>query len=365
MNRRSLPTIPLVLALAALILLGASVCSARRSSVESISESVVELEDAMTTGAGDMTYEEFEDKLKDARDDVDEYLKKNADDVEALILSVRVGVMEALIEPVVFSPGEEEKTEDPYADEHAELDHVLAIEPENAAAHYWKARLYGIYVPSMSETGRYVQEPVDLDAAVEHARIAVELAPAELQYREALALYLIDAERIDEAAEVFDTPEASGTLMALLLSDMAAMPLPDSALYSKIDSQWFVEMRPGIVEDYPQLRVKAYALPMAEEELETFYGGIWEGFAFLRKDPEQSDGLQFLAFADRGFQPASDLDEFQEGASEGYGVILIASPTPEFIDDDSGETIAGHPLPEGFGPPVSYLYLIDVRPTQQ
>ncbi len=312
-----------------LLLLSAAACAARIPSIESIEESVVKLEDAMTTAASGMTYEEFEDELKSARKRVDRHLERVPDDVQALILSVRVAIIEELMEPVVLSPADDEKMEDPYADEHADLDRALIVDPENAAAHYWKARLYGLQVPSVSETGRYITEAVDLDAAIEHAGTAVELAPAKLKYREALALYLVDAERREEATEVMNAEGAGRTLIAQLLSDMEGVPLPDSALYSKIDSGWFADMNTGGVENYPQLRVKAFALPMTPDELEAFYGELWEGFALLRKDPAEPGGVQFLAFTDDGFEPVATLEKFQEGGTEGHGIVLVVRAVPE------------------------------------
>lgn len=352
-------------ALVVLIVLGMSVCAARGAELESIEESVGELENEMTTGAAGITQEEFQKELRDSRKDIDRYLKKNPDDVQGLILSVRVAIIEQILEPVVLSPADDEKMEDPYTDEHILLDHALAIEPQNAAAHYWKARLYGLEVPSVSDAGMFIMEAVDLASAIEHAGTAVELAPSELSYREALALYLVDAERREEAAEVMSTDQAAGSLIASLLADMRTVPVPDSAFYSRIDSRWFADMNRGGVENYPQLRVRAFALPMTAYEVEAFYAGVWEEFALLRKDPSNAGGLQFLKFSDNGPEPVPDFEEFEERAAEGHGFVLIVRDVPEPTEDDLRATIAGHPLPEGFGPPLCYLYLLDVRPTEQ
>jgi hypothetical protein len=348
-----------------LVMLGVAVCAAWGAKIESIEESVGNLEDEMMTGASGMTQKEFEKELKNSRTDIDKYLRKNPSDVQALLLSVRVAVIEQILEPVMLSPADDEKMEDPYTDQHALLDRALAIDPESAAAHYWKARLYGLEVPSVSDAGMFIMEAVDLPSAIEHAGTAVELAPTDVSYREALALYLVDAERREEAAEVMSMEEAAGTLIATLLADMRTVPVPDRALYSRTDSRWFADMNRGGVENYPQLRVKAFALPATPQDVEAFYAGSWEGFALLRRDPSDRGGVQFLKFMDQGLEPVADLEEFQERAAEGHGIVLIVRDIPEPTEDDLRTTIAGEELPEGFGPSICYLYLLAVRPTEQ
>ncbi|MFH1501831.1 MAG: hypothetical protein ABIG03_02160 [Candidatus Eisenbacteria bacterium] len=348
----------------ALLIPGVPLRAAGAPGIESIGETVTRLESAMATGAGDMTLEKFGDELKDVRKDVADHLEGNPDDVQALILSVRVAVMEEILEPVVFSPTDDERLASPYAREHADLDHALSLDPENADAHYWKARLYGLQVPTMSASGRYVMEAVDLEGAIEHAGIAVERSPETLQYREALALYLVDAERRDEAVLVMSAEGADESLITKLLADMESVPLPDSALYLKLDSAWFADMNAGGVENYPPLRVKAFALPMTPLDLESFYGELWDGFALLRKDGSEPGGVQFLAFAENGFEPASTFERFQDEGAEGHGIVLVVRTVTEPTPDDLRESTAGQPLPEGFGPPLTYMYVIDVRPTE-
>src|SRR3989449_11102775 len=90
------------------------------------------------------------------------------------------------------------------------LHRVLALEPNNAEAHSWKGRLYGLSFGwrslfyGVNDTSDSVapQYRAYADSALRFARRAVELAPQQVSYREALALFLVFADRRDEAAAV-------------------------------------------------------------------------------------------------------------------------------------------------------------------
>src|SRR5207247_9826803 len=76
------------------------------------------------------------------------YLHKQPNDVRALILSVRLGRFRQVTQPIVTRGGDSVPTfaslAAEYASHHAALNRALALEPNNAEAHYWKARRFGL-----------------------------------------------------------------------------------------------------------------------------------------------------------------------------------------------------------------------------
>jgi WG repeat protein len=76
------------------------------------------------------------------------YLDRQPTDVRALILSVRLGRFRQVAQPLVIQGGGNVPTfaslAAEYAPHHAALNRALALEPNNAEVHFWKARLFGL-----------------------------------------------------------------------------------------------------------------------------------------------------------------------------------------------------------------------------
>ena len=302
--------------------------------------------------------------LPAARVELDKHLQSHPTDRGAGVLSARLRILELLSEPVVMSPGEE--LPDPFPTEHDLLDGVLADDPNDAEAHYWKARMYGFENPGTSEAGRMAFVPVNLGKAIEHASAAVELSPESVDYRSALALYLVEDMRWDEAKQALDTEEGRGTALYSLLTDGEALVFPEGAVYSREDSDAFGEMQlnRGRIPDLPQLRVSVYVVPMAADEVEAFYSQAWDGLELIKNDPSQPGGAQYLRFGDGGLtalDPGASSEELEAASNARDGILFSIMEWADPDGDSLVETSAGHPLPDTFGTTCCYLFFVNQR----
>jgi tetratricopeptide (TPR) repeat protein len=265
--------------------------SAAESTLENAKNLMGILEAAEAGHDAGVSQETLMERLEQTGKALASHLQVNPSDVDALIISARLDRFRLMMEPIIFSKGDEPPDiSGRYAPIHEKLDRALALQPNNAEAHYWKARLYGVRHPVIRQD-RFYMEIADIDQAIKHARRAVELEPANVVYREALALYLIQADKSSEALEVI-RPVANGQHpIYLLLNDLEALPIPTSAVLSAGDTENFaqMEMERGRIHDYPLLRVHVYVVPMTVAKLQEFYAGYWNGFEFY--PPPDLEGM--------------------------------------------------------------------------
>ena len=183
--------------------------------------------------AHNFSLDQLTDNIRQARKELDAHIESHQNDIEALIISVRLSIIEKLVTPTMISKGKEPS--DPnelFVPQHLNLDQALKLQPDNAEAHYWKARLYGIRPPTISASGRLEKKNIDLDKAIHFARKAVQLDPQNVRYREALALYLIDGQHRKEALEVMNTRATKRNPIYILLKDIDAFPVLDRRIPS-------------------------------------------------------------------------------------------------------------------------------------
>lgn len=220
------------------------------------------------------------------------YLEGNPNDVRAMILYARLGRTVDLSTPVVITEGEEMPTpDDGSAPLNAVLDRALSLEPDNAEAHYWQARLYGVAVPTINDDGLLMSTSRDLSQAIFHTRRAVELKPSKQLYREALALYLFEAGLNKDAIDVMRVLDGGKHPIYLLLSDLEALPLPETAVFLPVESKGLAEMQMnrGRYENYPYLRVRLYTFPGSATELEAFFRTYWPEIKLFENDREETE----------------------------------------------------------------------------
>lgn len=248
---------------------------------------------------GDGTVTDFE--LEKAAEDLAAYRQEHTDDVEALILSARVGRLLTSLDSIVVNPDDG----DPFqaaveadAPWHAFLDRAIEIEQDNAEAHYWKARLYGVKYPSI-ENDIYYSKYADLDSAILFAGNAVDLDPQNVPYREALAIYLSEAQRYDEALAAIKPAAGDDNPIYLLLNDLQSVPVPGEATFSTHHTQGFTDTQ-GL-SDYGELRVRAYIVPMSGSDVEAFYQDIWPTFAWC--EPSEGTFISTIEVRDETSQP--------------------------------------------------------------
>ena len=225
----------------------------------------------------------FNNDLVKATEDLELHISNHPDDVNALILAARIGRIKILSKGVVWSPSAGEKPpQTQKKPEHDLLNRALDLEPENAAAHYWQARLYGMRSPAI-RNNVFVKVPEDLSKAIHHARRAVEVDPKKREYREALTLYLVAEQRFDEAIEVIRVVNAGSHPINRLLTDFQSLPLPDDAIYLPVESEGYAEqqIQRRRIHNYPQIRVRMYTILRSASEVLGYYRHLFPDIQFL------------------------------------------------------------------------------------
>lgn len=289
---------------------------------------------------GATEFQRFREQVDEVAGRLEFFLVVHPDNVQALILRARMGHLQDLLEPIVItaSQGPPDPAEK-HSPLHAALDRALELDPDNSEAHYWKARLYGVQAPVIRE-GVFYKEPVDIEQAIHFTRRAVELAPGNVSYREALALYLIANQQPDQAMAVVRDIQDGKHPIHQLLSDWSVIPIPDSAVFLPDRSERLAQRSASEAElaDYPNLRVRAYALPILAVEVEKFYRSRWPKFRFFEMERESSKSNemhwygQLLYWRKQGLEPASQKKEIQaDDPPEGVALVImeIHRPSPE------------------------------------
>ncbi len=332
--------------------------------IEEVAE-LVERMEAME--AGRVTWERPNvARLDQAAAGLEAHLEEHPDDVRALILYARLGRFASVSQPDVISREEGPPSYDArYAPFLAALDRALELDPTSAEAHYWRARINGIRVPDIS-SGRMAYRHLDLQEAIEAAEAAVELAPENIAYREALALYLVAARRYPRALDVMRPAEGGRHPIYTLLADMEAVPIPESATFSPEDSESFAEqqLQRERFSDYPMLRVRMYVLPLTADEIETFYAGHYDGFEFSEPETQElGEGAEARVYVallarangDRQAIKVSDIEEIETDDA----ILVSAFELRGMPAEARVATPAGHPIPPNYGDIYSYLFVVN------
>jgi hypothetical protein len=248
------------------------------------------------------------------------------------------------------------------------LDRALVLEPNNSEAHYWKARLYGVRT-AVAVEGRFHMVPRDLDRAIQFARRAVHLAPESVAYREALAMYLLGAEQQKEAMAVMREVAGGRHPIYILISDLEAFPIPDSAVFLPADSENIARMQleRGLISDYANLRVKMYAVPLRSADIEAFYRNRWPSFQLFEPDQAQqrenmSVLFQFLRLRNGVLEPSVTRTDVQPAITgiPRDGVVMSVYELRN-VPPDKRTSTAGQKLPATFGDLFSFIIIGNVR----
>ena len=287
---------------------------------------------------------DLERALSEAAEGLNRYLDEHPDDVSALILSARLARIQDLSEAIGWSPRAGEQPPKRSQDAaHERLNRALALDSDNAEAHYWHARLYVIREPVVVDDVLLYQSR-NLDKAIEHAQRAVELAPARSDYREALGQYLYAADRFHDAVTVTRELADGRHLIHLLLTDMEALELPESATYSPTETQKFISLQEsrgryvGIA--YAPLRVRVYIMPGTASELERVLARRWPDVSLFRMNREKFEGMtlsqyaQFFHWREDGLDPTAKKNQMPENEVNGLALAVheIKNPTQEILD---------------------------------
>ena len=262
------------------------------------------------------------------------HLQEHPDDVEALFLQVWLDRALIMLGPTVISGGKVQPDPlGPKRDPHAALDRILQLHPENAEAHYLKARLYGV---NDALTGK-MKDP---DKAVQHARLALQAEPGQMRYREALAIYLMVNGKEDDAKKVFLEAGRADHPMVVLMEDRGRIPLPDG-------STPHPERVQGVVEFYsergtfgalpfPALRVTVHSSNMSLAAVEEFYRKRWPEIRF---DRDKGLIAAHLEWSGTDLLPSATRPEKVKGVPSG---VMLTITDLHVLEADEPEGSKAH-----------------------
>jgi hypothetical protein len=277
------------------------------------------------------------EEIARARKAIDAQLRKTPDDPATFILAARVGRFALM--PLrsascraecVLAPGYDD------APVHAAIDRALALQPNEAAAHFWKASLLADGRPVIRDAEFAVD--VDSAAVLEHAVRAVALDPGNARYREFLAERYAGAGRYAEAAAAVQPLGGGQHPFYLLLRDFDALPVPDGAVAWTARRGAFM----GMVEApprYTEHKSRSWAVALALDDVLAFYRRLWPDLRFFQLDVSRGDGkawLQWFAPDSAGrLQPARDssfVDDQAWWSSDHQGLLVMVRRAGPAVD---------------------------------
>lgn len=333
---------------------------------------LVERAEAAEAGAPlDLTQEQLLGQLAKAATGLAAHLDSQPRDTRALILAARVGRLRGVATPVIATR-DHVPSLDSFVVEHAPLHtylgRALALEPGNAAAHYWKGRLYGLSF-GWTDVLYGVYGPPDsvaphlqayADSAVTFGRRAVELAPEQVPYREALARYLAFGGRPDEAADVLRDVAGGQHPISLLLGDWRLLPIPPDAAPWPMQARLLARQIPW---SDAQLRVRVYVLPMPASQVEALFRERWPSLRFFELGSEErARGVrtwgQFLRLRGATLEPARrrrDVESSQDLDTLSDGLLI------SLVEVTGAPPDARSQLPIAVGDVFSTLTVVNVR----
>ncbi len=278
------------------------------------------------------------------------YADTHPDDTRLAILVARLGRLKWVAEPAVFSadhPPSLGAYTTAFAPYQAYLARALTVAPTNAEANYWMGRLYGmsfgwqrmLYGITATPDSDAAFFRTHADSALHYGRRAVELAPGQVSYREALALYLLMMERPDEASEVVREVAGGRHPIYVLVSDWRMVPVPPGAVPDPQQARLFASMQQERGQNYADLRVRAYVLLMPAARVEAFYRARWPTFRLFESADEDLTAagarmlMQFLRLKGTTLKPTGtkrDVDRLaaSEEPPDGFVFMMIEMTKP-------------------------------------
>lgn len=124
-----------------------------------------------------------------------------------------------------------------------------------------------------------------------------------------MTLYLLQGQEFEAALAAIRAVDAGRHPIALLLADLAALPLPAEAVYLPDDSRNFAELilQRGRITSYPDIRVRTYFIPQTVTEIEAFYRARWPDFRFIQMEDDVFG--QLFEFTDGVAKPVARTAE--------------------------------------------------------
>ena len=197
---------------------------------------------------------------------LDLYIKENPTSVEAKVLKVKVGMHkgESMYELGLI------------------IDKALLDFPEHPEVNYLKGLMYGPVYP-MDGTKRSDFEFFNYEKSIEHIKIAVEKDENNDLYKETLAAYYSIKRNFEEARKYTKHINDGELPIYGLLNDLRLLVYPTEAVYLPDESfHLSKELKDKAeFEDFYNLRVQVYSIPLSAIAVELFYQERWSQFDFF------------------------------------------------------------------------------------
>jgi len=237
---------------------------------------------------------------------LEQFMESNPNNTEAIIQYVRVGLAKEASAKML----------------HAILDKGLALEPQNARLNFWKGRLFGP-VPPFDGASHASYEFSNFDEAVEYLVKAVKLDPENNNFRETLGSYYA-IKRMYEDARIYTKHIDNGQLpLYRLLKDIQSIPIPREAIFLPSESLRMISLmkEKGLFDNYYNLRVHVYSLPLSAVATSLFYEERLTGFEFFETERDKKAKTvrlkQYLKSWEMELYSSNNLQEIPVDPEEG------------------------------------------------
>ena len=320
----------------------------------------------MIDGRLDFPLEELADRATKLREKLVVWRTSNPEELQGTLAMAKITWLLDRLQPHVASDESAVDGSPTHQAALLELRAATSQHPNTAAIHFWQAQLYASPVVAKVD-GHLTARPINRPRAIEEAQLAWDLDNSQPQYRDALATFLAEDFRDNEALQLLQDHGGSETALGLLLEDLQAIPLPKGALLLEKDSRRFAEdqLARGRISDALYVRARVYLLRNAAQEFETLCRQQWPDFRLLTAN-QSSDGpawrshaMQVLLLGGGKPRPIANLDQLDVAAMDGIALTLIELQDPP--KEQRRQSPAGAVLPVDLEDVYVYLYILNDR----
>jgi hypothetical protein len=251
--------------------------------------------------------------LKKADADLALYIKKNPRDARALLLQVRLDEVKGQVFPLGIVRGKFSRAGMPGHERNPQetLDLIREIDPQSAEAYCLEARYWGMSRTTFNQNHLAIQY-ADFARAARFARTAVERAPENVEYREALAAYLNAEGKASEAMEALKPIQDAKDPRCRLLIDESKISVPEGSVFNTARQEHMLPVARDENLDFPALRVRAFLYPGPLSRVQEYYQQRWKDFRLQKAPGADVNSNSFAIFEWRGdtleFSPQPPTD---------------------------------------------------------
>lgn len=251
--------------------------------------------------------------LKKADADLALYIKKNPRDACALLLQVRLDEVKGQVFPLGIVRGKFSRAGMPgqERDPQKMLDLIREIDPQSAEAYYLEARYWGMSRTTFTQNHLAIQFE-DFAKAARFARTAVERAPENVEYREALATYLNAEGKPSQAMEALKPIQGANDPRCRLLIGESKISVPEGSVFNTGRQEQMLHLARDENLEFPALRVRAFLYPGPLSRVQEYYQQRWKDFRLQKAPGANINSNSFAIFEWRGdtleFSPQPPTD---------------------------------------------------------